>query len=151
MTNYEKANITPEELEVKIQEYFTSKDRMKVIESITTKQKKYIKVYTLPGLAWYLGFESREGFKNAMNNKKNTHSFVLKRAYIKIQEYIEEQLFITTNSNPIFVLKNMDYSDNQTVNQTVTEVKKPEIVTQDKETGKQVRKLFKVSEQAVAN
>lgn len=148
---FDRAGYTPETLDLKIEEYFNDGEPLKDFTYFTNGKPttKQLRLFTFPGLCLFLGFDSREGYKKAMNDTKNPFSSCLKKGYIMLQKHLEE--LTQTAPNPagaVFILKNMDYSDSQTVSQTVTEVKPPEIITQDKETNKEINKLFKLNKTA---
>jgi len=143
--NFDRAGLNPEQVEDMIEQYFASDVAVKEITYYNQGKPitKECKLYTFPGLCLWLGFNSRDGYRAAMNNKGNPFNFALKKGYIRLQQYLEE--LTLHNANPagsLFILKNMDYSDQQTINQNVTQVQKPEIHTQDKDSAKGIRKLF---------
>ena len=112
---------TPQELEQKIQEYFDSCwiDKVTEIEEkekglITTSNIKYQnRPYTVAGLAEFLGFSSRQSLLDYDANPEFLD--IIKRAKLKIEMFIEEQLVTGKNAaGTIFWLKNhADYRDKQ--------------------------------------
>jgi hypothetical protein len=151
---FDRNNITPELLEQKVNEYFESGANTKTY--YVKKGSDYVKesamLYTFTGLILYLGFISRACFfkwEDRTDRASQPYVEILKRARARIEQYYEE---LCQTSNPvgaIFIMKNLGYTDQQTINQMVTEIKSPEIVTPDKESGKEIRKLFIESKKAV--
>lgn len=79
--------------------------------------------YTIPGLAYYLGFESRFSIIDYKGKPKFSHT--IKRARARIERQRVENLVAGKGSTPgqIFDLKNnFDYKDKQEVdtNQSIT-------------------------------
>lgn len=149
--NFDKAGLTVDELDEKVNEYFSQSTIIpEESQFVYFNQGKSIaiepgnRIFTFPGLCYFLGFDSREGYRKAMKDTKNPFSTVLKKAYIRMQSYFESMAVRNGNpAGPMFILKNMDYSDQQTINQNVTEIKAPEIVTADKESATELRRLMK--------
>jgi basic membrane lipoprotein Med (substrate-binding protein (PBP1-ABC) superfamily) len=83
----------PGELEAAVQEYFA-----------TTEGKR-----TLTGLAYHLGFESRQSLYDY--EKDGQFSYIIKRAKMRIEMMYEELLQGNTPTGSIFVLKNMGWKD----------------------------------------
>ena len=85
-----------------------------------------------------------------MRNVENPYHLPLKKGYLKLQDYLEKMTFANGNpAGPLFILKNMDYSDNQTVNNISTDGSmspRPTIVhhakEEDKDANKATMKLF---------
>jgi hypothetical protein len=151
--DFEKAGYTVETLEDKINEYFDS-DIPDKEETVTYfNQGRAItdndtRVFTFPGLCLWLGLSSRQDYWEKMKDPKNPYSLPLKKGHLRLQRYLEA--LTLRNGNPagsMFILKNMDYSDQTTINQNVKEIKTPEIVTQDKETNKHIRKVLDLTPQ----
>jgi DNA-packaging protein gp3 len=81
-----------EQLEKAIAEYFD-----------TTVKK------TITGLAYHLGFESRQSFYDYQDREEFSYS--IKRARLRIEMYYEEKLTENNCTGPIFALKNMSWKD----------------------------------------
>lgn len=91
---------TAEELENKIDEFFITQDRL-----------------TITGLAYFLGFESRQSIYDY--EKEGEFSYLIKKARLRVEQYYEENLFSNNVSGSIFALKNMGWSDRVETNQNV--------------------------------
>ena len=72
-------------------------------------------IKTISGLAYHLGFESRQSFYDYESRPE--FSYTIKRARTKIEIYYEEKLSGTTPTGPIFALKNLGWKDKQEVSQ----------------------------------
>ncbi len=90
---------SPEELEEAIQLYLDT----------TTGPK------TITGLAYSLGFESRQSFYDYENRPE--FSYTVKRARLFIESGYELRLFENANAGAIFALKNFGWSDKQEIDQ----------------------------------
>jgi hypothetical protein len=64
---------------------------------------------TLTGLAFYLGFNSREEFNDYEENGK--FGQVLKRGRLKIESFYEKKLYESSSTGSIFALKNMGWNE----------------------------------------
>jgi hypothetical protein len=64
---------------------------------------------TITGLAYHLGFESRQSFYDY--EKHDEFSYIIKRARLKVETMYEEQLSGTAPTGSIFALKNMGWKD----------------------------------------
>ena len=107
---------TVEELEAKIDEYFTNCPDQK---SILTKTGLIdIPCPTITGLALFLGFCSR-GTMYEYENKNPDFSDTIKKARSKM-EVIYEQLLQDGNSGAIFALKNFGWTDKQVIETNIT-------------------------------
>ncbi len=82
----------PGELESSIQEYFAQDGKK-----------------TITGLAYHLGFESRQSIYDYEQNGE--FSYIIKRAKLKVETMYEENLSGTTPTGSIFALKNMGWKD----------------------------------------
>ena len=102
---------TNEELQQKIDEYFT--DGVKIREIIVGKEpnKQAIKipVPTITGLALFCGFASRQSFYDYEDRPQ--FSYTIKRARTFIELEYEEQLQVGNTVGAIFALKNMGWTD----------------------------------------
>lgn len=108
---------TPEELQEKIDQYF--------IDGVTTKTvaigkppNNYtieIEVPTITGLAYYLGFESRQSFYDY--EEREGFSYTIKRVRLFIEKNYEEMLQSGNTTGAIFALKNFGWKDKQEIEQ----------------------------------
>ena len=93
---------SPEEMQQKIEEYF---------------EPKHIDIFvspkTIAGLAYHLGFESRQSFYDY--EKREAFSYIIKRARLRIEIGYEEQLSGKNPTGSIFALKNMGWTDKQEI------------------------------------
>jgi hypothetical protein len=149
-------NITPEQLEQMVNEYFDSGANEKTYyPTINGKViEKTAKLYTFTGLILYLGFISRDTFfewEKKRDEASKPYSDILKTARTRIEQYYEELCQTNNPVGSIFILKNLGYSDQQTINQTVAEIKPPEVITQDKETAKDTKQLIKLMKDTNSN
>lgn len=104
---------TPEELEEKINDYIKNcPDRKKVYVKNRDGETETVDVpaYTITGLAYYLGFESRQSFYDY--EEKEEFTYIIKRARTFIEKEYETLLQSGTCTGVIFALKNMGWSDN---------------------------------------
>lgn len=88
---------TPELLDNAVSDYF--------MNCVENKSKP-----TISGLAYYLGFESRQSFYDY--EKREEYSYTIKRARLRIEQHYEEHLLnpgIATGA--IFALKNFGWRD----------------------------------------
>lgn len=109
---------TSEELEEKIHKYFNGgcKIRKVIIGKPPTQQVIEVPVPTISGLAYFLGFESRQSFYDY--EKREGFSYTVKRARLFIEVEYEEQLTSGNTTGAIFALKNMGWKDQQEVKNT---------------------------------
>jgi len=87
---------TPEELQEKINEY---------IDSLVGSENKL----TITGLAYFIGFESRQSFYDY--EKRELFSYTVKRARLLIESDYEQDLRKHGRSGDIFALKNFGWKD----------------------------------------
>lgn len=101
----------PKDLENKIDEYFKSglKKRKIVVGSGKTSRVVEIEVPTITGLAYYLGFESRQSFYDYEEKKEFT--YIVRRSRLFIESEYEEQLQYGNVTGAIFALKNMGWKE----------------------------------------
>lgn len=101
----------PKDLENKINEYFGggAKEREVLIGKSPNQQMVKLKIYTITGLANYLGFESRQSFYDY--EKEEGFSYIIKKARLQVEQHYEEELQIGNSTGAIFALKNMGWSD----------------------------------------
>lgn len=99
---------SPDDLQSKIEEYFTDGVNKR---KIVTKagQEVEIPYYTISGLAYYLGFESRQSFYDY--EKHDKFSYIIKKARLRIEMMYEEMLAMGYPTGAIFALKNMGWQD----------------------------------------
>lgn len=91
---------TPEELQAEISKYF-AENKGKV---------------TISGLAYALGFESRQSFYDY--EKRDVFSYTVKRARLFIENEYEDLLRSGNVTGAIFALKNFGWSDKQEIDHT---------------------------------
>ena len=105
----------PEEQQKKIREYqidCPDTKKIKIADEIVT-----VPAYSIAGLAYFLGFESRQSFYDY--EKNGMFSYIMKRARLFIEKEYELLLQTSTNSaSIIFALKNMGWKDRTEVEQT---------------------------------
>ena len=102
---------TPEELQSKIDEYFDD-------ESIKP---------TISGLAYHLGFESRQSCYDY--EKKDKYSYTIERARLRIESIYEGRLADNQAGGSIFALKNMGWKDKTESEITLPQnIKLPDII-----------------------
>lgn len=106
-----------ETLTNKIDEYFNNiPTKKKVVSNQITLD---VPVPTISGLAYFLGFESRQSFYDY--EERPEFSYTIKRARLFIEKEYEEQLQIGNTVGAIFALKNMGWKDKTEVEQTGTQ------------------------------
>ena len=69
---------------------------------------------TLTGLAYELGFESRQSMYD-YEKRSEDFSYTIKRARLRIEQHYEERLNTQYSSGAIFALKNMGWSDKRDI------------------------------------
>jgi hypothetical protein len=102
---------TAEELQQKIDDYFNNGVRTKTVLVGKDKEPMELPVPTITGLAYYLGFESRQSFYDY--EKKDGFTYTIKRARLFIEVEYEMQLSVGNTTGAIFALKNMGWIDSQ--------------------------------------
>ena len=107
---------SPEELDIKVQEYLA-------------EIKLNSEPATITGLALYLGFCSRQSFYDYENLKE--FSYTIKKARLTIESKYEIALHGGNASGPIFALKNLGWSDKQEIKQDLTVTGAPNITFSD--------------------
>ena len=90
----------PKTMEKAIELYF---------ETITDDEGKYKEPPTVTGLAIALGFESRQSMYDY--EKNGEYSYIIKRAKLRIEQFVETRMYGNSPTGAIFVLKNMGWSD----------------------------------------
>jgi len=112
---------TPQEMSIKIDEYFKLCDERK--KSVVTKESEVIEIpdparYTIPGLAYHLGFKQRTQLPDYAKDRPE-FSDTISRARLKIEcQRVENLVEVgTKNSNGIKfdLVNNWDYKDRQEV------------------------------------
>jgi hypothetical protein len=106
----------PIELENKITAYFDS-CKYQVIpakEEGEAAEIVYAQPFTITGLAYFLGFESRQSFYDY--EKHEEYSYIIKRARLMIESEYEKKLSYKHPVGSIFALKNMGWKDESMVN-----------------------------------
>jgi hypothetical protein len=92
---------SPEEMQVEIDKYFADEEEP---------------IKTMCGLAIALGFCDRQSIYDYA--KREEYSCTIKAAMLRIEQGYEKRVNGTTPTGPIFVLKNMGWSDRQDVHLT---------------------------------
>lgn len=124
---------TPEQLQARVEEYFTWIQGESHIEEKSWTDKKTgevevedVEVWdrhperpTITGLALFLGFDSKQSLYDY--KKKSEFSYPIKRGLTIIEQEYEFALFNQSSSGAIFALKNMDWKDK--TEQEITKVK----------------------------
>jgi hypothetical protein len=114
----------PDELQRKINEYFDDCPDHK--DMIVGEGRIEIRVFTICGLAYHLGFESRQSFYEY--EKKIEFSYILKRARLRIEMKYEQNLQFNNATGSIFALKNMDWSDKSEIDHNINIPSLPDII-----------------------
>ena len=91
---------TAEQLDEAIQSYFETCDEKP----------------TITGLAYHLGFESRQSFYDYQENKE--FSYTLKKARLRIESNYEKMLHKQSCAGAIFALKNFGWKDQTQIDHT---------------------------------
>lgn len=87
-------------------------------EDMQTAVNKYLedeKIPTISGLAYYLGFESRQSFYDY--EEKEEFSYTIKRCRLFMESHYEARLQGNNPAGSIFWLKNAGWSDKQEIDQ----------------------------------
>ena len=82
-------------------------------------------VYTVAGLAYFLGFESRQSFY--AYEDKIEFSYTIKRARLRIEKGYEQNLQFNNPTGSIFALKNMGWHDKSEIEQNINITALPEV------------------------
>lgn len=98
---------SPEEMQSKIDEYFDGGCNKRKIGTLGGVIE--IPSYTISGLAYFLGFESRQSFYDY--EERDEYSYIIKRARLRIEINYEEMLSDGKPTGSIFALKNMGWKD----------------------------------------
>lgn len=103
---------TNTELEVKLSEYYETCKPQKVKDPETGEEYMQLgQNPTITGLAYYLGFESRQSFYDY--EIKGEFTYTIKRARLFIESNYEQALHGRNPAGPIFALKNFGWTDRQ--------------------------------------
>lgn len=86
------------------------KEMQDLISKFFLEESKHI---TISGLAYYLGFESRQSFYDYEKNPD--FSYTIKRARLFIENEYEKLLLSGNVTGAIFALKNFGWSDKQEI------------------------------------
>lgn len=102
---------SPEEMELKINEYFCNcPDKKTIVVGLGTIEMPAI---TITGLCIFLGFDSRQSFYDY--EEREGFSYIIKKARLRIENYYEKCLQYGNVTGAIFPLKNMGWSDKQEI------------------------------------
>ena len=107
---------TPESLQLKIDEYFNGGAHKKTYVGLVGPVE--VPIVTICGLAYYLGFASRQSLLDYENKIEFTD--IIKRARLRIEMNYEESLQDKSPAGSIFALKNMGWHDKTEVDATIT-------------------------------
>ena len=121
----------PIELQKKIEDYFINcPDKKTIVVGDGTID---ISIFSICGLAYFLGFESRQSFY--AYEDKIEFSYIIKRARLRIEMKYEQNLQFNNATGSIFALKNMDWSDKSEIEHNVNIPQLPGIVIRTKNAG----------------
>jgi len=118
---------TPEELQIKVDEYFEYvKGELK---SVSVEKGVYDEQYnrepekvTITGLTLYLGFCDRHSFYQYGEKEEFTHT--IKKAHSRIEQHYENLIQGNNVAGPIFALKNLRWKD-QTQSEVTLHTEQP--------------------------
>lgn len=102
---------SPDELQDKISGYFNNPPDKKTI--VVGNGTIDLPIFTITGLAYHLGFESRQSFYDYEQHKEFT--YIIKRARLRIESNYEQNLQFSNATGSIFALKNMGWKDTQDI------------------------------------
>lgn len=102
---------TPEELEKKCMEYINNCPDTRILGYSESGEVIKVPHPTITGLAYFLGYESRQSCYD--NEKNKEFSYIIKRHKLFIEKNYESLLSGTSPTGSIFALKNMGWSDKQ--------------------------------------
>ena len=98
---------TAKELQDKIDQYFNdTSDSSQDPDAPPTNHRK---IFTITGLAYFLGFESRQSFYDY--GEREAFSYTIKRARLRLEMVYEERLADQKPVGAIFALKNLGWVD----------------------------------------
>lgn len=98
--------------------YSTAEEMEAEIEAYISSCKANDEKATITGLAYHLGFESRQSIYDY--KEEGEFSYIIKRALLFIESKYEQALHGNSVAGPIFVLKNMGWKDKTEVEKSVT-------------------------------
>lgn len=101
---------------------------------------KPAEVPSITGLAFYLGFQSRQSLYDY--EKDGEFSYTIKRARLKIEAFYEQCLTKQSPAGAIFALKNFGWSDKQEIEQKTTI--EDERIDESKLTDEELRTLIEI-------
>ena len=90
------------------------KELEKLEKAIEQYFEKYAEKPTLTGLAYFLGYASRQSLYD-IEEKENDFSYAIKRARLRIEQAYEECLYKQSCTGAIFALKNLGWKDHQEI------------------------------------
>lgn len=104
-----------EDLDKQIQEYFDSCEYKETPSENPDEPPaiQYGDTITITGLAYFLGFESRQSFYDYEGKKEFSYS--IKRARLAIESNYEKKLSASSPAGAIFALKNFGWKDTQEI------------------------------------
>jgi hypothetical protein len=102
---------TPEEMQVKIDEFFNNPPDTRPIYNKDGDLVGYKPLYTITGLVLYLGFCDRHSFYAYGNKEEFSHT--IKSARTKMEKVYEILLQDGLGAGAIFALKNFGWKDSQ--------------------------------------
>lgn len=98
---------TAKELQDKIDQYFN--DTGEATQDPDLPLTNHRKIFTITGLAYFLGFESRQSFYDY--GEREAFSYTIKRARLRLEMVYEERLADQKPVGAIFALKNLGWVD----------------------------------------
>jgi len=106
---------TEQELQNKIDEYFATGMKVKkvIVGKAPNNEVVELPVPTITGLAYFLGFESRQSFYDY--EKIDKFTYTVKRARTLIEIEYETLLHSNNVAGAIFALKNFGWTDKQEI------------------------------------
>jgi hypothetical protein len=114
---------SPDELQLKIDEYFNNPPDKRTV--VFEKGTVELPVYTIAGLAYHLGFESRQSLYSYED--KIEFCYIIKRARLRIEMAYEQNLQFNNATGSIFALKNMGWHDKSEIDQNLNITTLPEV------------------------
>jgi hypothetical protein len=107
----------PDSLQDKINEYFIHGVTVKkvIIGKAPHNYTLDVEVPTISGLAYYIGFESRQSFYDY--EQKPEFAYTIKKVRLFIEKHYEEMLQTGNTTGAIFALKNFGWTDKQEIDQ----------------------------------
>lgn len=112
------------ELQSRVDEYFNGgANKKKIGIGLTVIE---IPAYTICGLAYFLGFASRQSLLDY--EKKEEFSDIIKKSRLRIEMNYEEMLQDKSPTGAIFALKNMGWSDKTEIDHNINIPQLPDII-----------------------